>query len=80
MDRWIVDGLVNAAGVAGRIGAWVVGVVDRYVVDGLVNLVADTTLAVGSRLRAVQTGRVQSYIYGVLGGVVCIALLRYLLG
>src|SRR5262249_29245563 len=33
MDRWIVDGLVNAAGVAARGAAWVGSAIDTYFVD-----------------------------------------------
>jgi NADH-quinone oxidoreductase subunit L len=79
MDRWIVDGLVNASAMASRAGSWVVGVHDKYVVDGLVNLVANVTLGAGGRLRRVQTGRIQNYVYGILGGVLFFALLRYFL-
>jgi NADH-quinone oxidoreductase subunit L len=79
MDRWIVDGLVNASAVAGRAVSWAVGAHDKHVVDGLVNLVADGTLQAGQRLRTVQTGRVQTYVYGILGGLAFFAIIQYLL-
>jgi NADH:ubiquinone oxidoreductase subunit 5 (subunit L)/multisubunit Na+/H+ antiporter MnhA subunit len=46
-----------------------VGWVDRYVVDGLVNLGSAWTLRAGDRLRRIQSGRAQDYVYGVAFGV-----------
>jgi NADH-quinone oxidoreductase subunit L len=51
---------------------------DKHVVDGAVNLVAEGVLGGGGRLRRIQTGRIQSYVYGILGGVLFFAILRYL--
>jgi len=79
MDRWVVDGLVNGMGVASRASAWTSGAVDRHLVDGLVNALSEGTLSLGRRLRVVQTGRIQSYVYGLLGGVAFFCLLRYFL-
>jgi NADH-quinone oxidoreductase subunit L len=79
MDRWVVDGIVNAAGVVGKAAAWVTGAIDKYLVDGAVNFVAEGTLSVGHRLRQVQTGRIQSYVYGLLGGVAFFSILQYFL-
>ena len=77
-DKWVIDGLVNASGVAMRVVAWVVGKVDEIVVDGLINALSEGTLEAGSRLRRVQTGRIQSYIYGILTGGVVLALVSYI--
>jgi NADH-quinone oxidoreductase subunit L len=79
MDRWVVDGLVNGAGVLAKGSAWVTGAIDHYLVDGVVNFVAEGTLAAGNRLRTVQTGRIQSYVYGLLGGVAFFSILQYFL-
>jgi NADH-quinone oxidoreductase subunit L len=79
MDRWVVDGIVNGAGILGKGAAWITGAIDHYIVDGAVNFVAEGTLAAGNRLRKVQTGRVQSYVYGLLGGVAFFAILQYFL-
>jgi NADH-quinone oxidoreductase subunit L len=57
----------------------VTGAIDHYLVDGAVNYVAEGTLAFGNRLRKVQTGRVQSYVYGLLGGVAFFSILQYFL-
>ena len=46
-----------------------VGWVDRYIVDGVVNLLSAWTLDAGDRLRRIQSGQPQDYVYGVAFGV-----------
>jgi NADH-quinone oxidoreductase subunit L len=46
-----------------------VGWLDRYLVDGIVNLLSAWTLSAGDRLRRIQTGQPQDYVYGVAFGV-----------
>ena len=79
MDRWIVDGIVNGVGVLVRATSWINGAIDHYLVDGAVNLVADGVLGAGDKLRRVQTGRIQNYVYGLLGGVAFFAIVQYFL-
>jgi NADH-quinone oxidoreductase subunit L len=47
----------------------VVGWVDRYLVDGIVNVLSAWTLIAGDRMRRIQTGLAQDYIYGVAFGL-----------
>ncbi|RME43266.1 MAG: NADH-quinone oxidoreductase subunit L, partial [Deltaproteobacteria bacterium] len=74
-DLVVIDGIVNGCAalvrVVSRIGGWL----DLRFVDGLVNLVADLAMAVGRRLRLIQTGSVQIYLYTVLGGMVAILII-----
>jgi NADH-quinone oxidoreductase subunit L len=79
MDRWVVDGIVNGVGVAVRGVAWINGTIDAKIVDGAVNFVAEGTLKAGHKLRGLQTGRIQNYIYGALGGVAFFAIVQYFL-
>jgi NADH-quinone oxidoreductase subunit L len=79
MDRWVVDGIVNGVAVLGKGSAWITGAIDHYLVDGAVNFVAEGTLKAGERLRTIQTGRIQSYVYGLLGGVAFFSMLQYFL-
>jgi NADH-quinone oxidoreductase subunit L len=79
MDTWVVDGIVNAVGVAVRAVAWINGTIDAKIVDGAVNFVAEGTLKAGHKLRGLQTGRIQNYIYGALGGVAFFAIVQYFL-
>jgi hypothetical protein len=48
-------------------------------VDGAVNLVAQSCLQIGARLRKIQTGQIQNYAYGVLGGVATLAVIVFLI-
>jgi NADH-quinone oxidoreductase subunit L len=79
MDTWIVDGIVNGISVITRLVAWINGAIDHYLVDGAVNFVAQGTLQAGDKLRTVQTGRIQNYVYGLLGGVAFFAIVQYFL-
>ena len=79
MDTWIVDGIVNGISVVMRTVSWINGAIDHYLVDGAVNFVAEGTLTAGTKLRAVQTGRIQNYVYGLLGGVAFFAIVQYFL-
>jgi len=52
---------------------------DTYVVDGLVNGTARLVMTLGRDLRHVETGRVQSYMVGIFGGVALLAMLVFVL-
>jgi hypothetical protein len=43
--------------------------VDRYIVDGILNALSAWTLTAGDRLRRIQTGQAQDYLYGIALGV-----------
>jgi NADH-quinone oxidoreductase subunit L len=75
-DLHIIDGLVNLAALITVSGSWLSGLFDNYVVDGIVNFAADLTLAAGGRLRRLQTGSINGYLYGLLAAVVVILLLQ----
>ena len=49
--------------------ARLVGWVDRYLVDGILNVLSAWTLTAGDRLRRIQSGRGQDYVYGIALGV-----------
>jgi NADH-quinone oxidoreductase subunit L len=72
-DLHVIDFIVDGSATVTRWVAWASGLWDLYVVDGAVNAVADSTYYVGRRLRRVQTGGINAYLYvivmGVLGGV-----------
>ncbi len=78
MDRWVVDGLVNFTSIMTKLVAWTNGLIDKYLVDGAVNWIADVILRWGSRLRQIQTGRVQNYVYGLLTGIAVLALIQFI--
>ncbi len=75
-DGTVVDGIVNGVGVVTRdILAAFTGAFDNRVVDGLVNRVAKITWAVGGRIRRIQTGAIQTYLFVVLAGIVLLILI-----
>jgi len=76
-DQRVVDGLANAAGALSRAVAWVVGRADDAVVDGAVRALSAGTLHLGERVRAAQTGRIQTYVYVLSLGVLTVAFLQY---
>jgi NADH-quinone oxidoreductase subunit L len=78
-DKNILDSIVNLAGAVTRAFANIDGVIDRYLVDGAVNLVASSALSAGSILRRVQTGRIQTYLYGALVGAIAIVLINFII-
>ncbi len=53
--------------------AAVIGWIDRYLIDGLMNFSAWATIRLGQRLRKIQTGNAQDYVYAVLAGAVVLA-------
>ena len=59
--------------------SWLSGLFDNYVVDGLVNFASNVTLDVGGRLRRLQTGSINGYLYGILAAVMLILLVRAML-
>jgi len=78
-DGHVIDWLVNFAGWIARLFANIDGAIDRYLVDGAVNAVAAVTIEGGRALRRVQTGRIQTYLYGALVGGLAVILLNFLI-
>ena len=75
-DLSIIDGIVNGvATITRKIFAAFIGFFDNHIVDGIVNRVAEITWAAGGRIRRIQTGAIQTYLFVVLGGIVLIILI-----
>jgi NADH-quinone oxidoreductase subunit L len=75
-DLYVVDGLVNLAARLGVFLSWLVGVFDNKVVDGAVDGVANVTIASGSALRRLQTGKLYHYVFALAGGALLIFLIK----
>jgi NADH:ubiquinone oxidoreductase subunit 5 (subunit L)/multisubunit Na+/H+ antiporter MnhA subunit len=69
---WVDDVFVAGYRVGVLAFSRIVGWLDRYIVDGLVNVVSAWTVMAGDRLRQIQTGRVQDYVFGVAVGVLLV--------
>ena len=77
-DRYVVDFLVNTAATVTRFVSWLNGLFDSYVIDGLVNRVADVTMSVGDRVRRLQTGNINGYLYVAVASVLVVMIARLL--
>jgi NADH-quinone oxidoreductase subunit L len=74
-DNVVIDGAVNGVAALGRFFADIDGAIDKYLVDGAVNFFADAIIRAGGRLRLLQTGRIQNYLYAaVLGALIVIGI------
>jgi NADH-quinone oxidoreductase subunit L len=77
---WIDDLFEGVLGAALFGISRVVGWLDRYLVDGVLNVVSAWTVTAGDRLRLIQTGRAQDYVYGIgVGLLVLIFWIRWAL-
>jgi len=79
IDQNVIDGLVNFMGWVGRSVAYLDAAIDKYVVDGAVNGLADLIINGGRTLRRVQTGHIQAYLFGALGGAIVFVILQYVI-
>lgn len=68
-DTYIVDGLVNLSSYIIRFVSRLTGLFDNYVIDGAVNMASTFTGYCGSKIRKLQTGKVQAYIVFMLLGI-----------
>jgi NADH-quinone oxidoreductase subunit L len=78
-DQYIIDGIVDGTASLTRFLSWLHGLFDHYIIDGLVDAVGNITYWAGNQFRRVQTGNINSYLYGILIAVVIaiIVKLRY---
>ena len=78
-DQNVIDGLVNAVGWLARTIAYLDAAIDKYVVDGAVNGLANLTISGGRTLRRAQTGSINVYLFGALGGALFFVILQYVI-
>ncbi len=76
-DTYIIDGIVNFFGYFARFISWIHGLHDTYIIDGLVNGVGFVIRYLGSRFRKLQTGRIHTYLYGILAGAMVLIIIRF---
>ncbi len=75
-DARVLDGVVDGSALVMRAIARLESRFDARVVDGFVNALADATWALGGRLRRLQTGNVNAYLYVVVGAVALVLIAR----
>ncbi|OQY66643.1 MAG: NADH-quinone oxidoreductase subunit L [Polyangiaceae bacterium UTPRO1] len=76
LDARIIDGIVDGSAAVTRAIARLEGGFDARVVDGVVNGLAAATYALGGRLRRLQTGHINAYLYVVVGAVALVLIAR----
>ena len=74
-DRHVVDSVVNALGRGSVSAAYVTDRFDRNVIDGAVNSLSLETIRSSVFLRTKQTGRIQSYAWVYIVGIVAVLLI-----
>ena len=79
LDQNLIDRTVNFIGWLGRTVAYLDAAFDKYVVDGAVNGLGSLTRNSGRALRRVQTGHIQAYLYGALGGAIVFVIIQYVI-
>jgi NADH-quinone oxidoreductase subunit L len=79
IDQNVIDALVNFMGWLGRSVGYIDAAIDKYIVDGAVNGVASLTWNSGKQLRRLQTGHIQSYLFGALGGAIAFVIIQYVI-
>src|SRR5438552_3615410 len=79
LDQNLIDRTVNFIGWLGRTVAYLDAAFDKYVVDGAVNGLGSLTWNSGRALRRVQTGHIQAYLYGALGGAIAFVIIQYVI-
>lgn len=74
-DRTVIDGLVNLAGLIGRLFARLWGWFDKNIIDGTVNATGSVTGEIAGWWRTMQTGNVQNYALLAAAGAMAFAIL-----
>ncbi len=75
LHKYYIDELYDLLIRYGVLGiSHIVQAFDTYIVDGLVNGTARLVTTLGRDLRHVETGRVQTYMFGFFGGLAVLAL------
>jgi NADH:ubiquinone oxidoreductase subunit 5 (subunit L)/multisubunit Na+/H+ antiporter MnhA subunit len=80
IDRVIIDGIVDGSAKTTTLTSRLNGWIDNHFVDGVVNGVANSVYAAGGRVRMIQTGSINGYLYVVLGAVLAVMILRLAYG
>jgi len=79
IDQNVIDAFVNFMGWLGRTVAYIDATIDKYLVDGAVNGLGNLIWNSGRGLRRVQTGHIQAYLYGALGGAIVFVIIQYVI-
>jgi NADH-quinone oxidoreductase subunit L len=76
LDARVIDRIVDGSATVTRGLARLEGRFDAVIVDGIVNGLAEATYRVGTRVRRLQTGNINAYLYVVVGTVALVLIAR----
>ena len=79
LDQNVIDAIVNLMSLIARTVAYIDAAIDKYIVDGAVNGLGNLTWNSGRALRRLQTGHIQAYLYGALGGAIVFVIIQYVI-
>jgi multicomponent Na+:H+ antiporter subunit D len=74
VDVYVVDGLVNAAGIITLLESRVSEIFDVHLIDGIVNGASTVLDRASNKLRQLQTGLIQNYILAMVAGITIFAV------
>jgi NADH-quinone oxidoreductase subunit L len=77
-DQVVIDGIVNGAAKLTTLLSALNGLFDHYVVDGAVNGIAALAAFLGGRVRRLQTGEINAYLYVIVIALVGVMVARLL--
>jgi NADH-quinone oxidoreductase subunit L len=75
-DGKVIDGVVNFTGGFTLLISQIDNLIDKYIVDGLVNGLGAVTRFFGGKIRLIQTGNLQNYIFYVFYGTLLIIIYK----
>jgi NADH-quinone oxidoreductase subunit L len=79
IDRTVIDGFISllqkAVSFLADLAAWT----DRYIVDGFLYVLTQLVAGVGSFFRGFQSGRVQTYLFGMLAAMLALFIIKLLI-
>lgn len=80
MDKVVLDGILHGIG---RLGLWFGDIIRTYfdmpVINGAGNGISNATRTLGSRLRVIQTGRIQQYMITAILVMIVAALVLFII-
>ena len=76
IDQYIIDSIVDGAARLNILVSWLHRLFDNYIVDWLVNRLAGWTFYAGDKLRRVQTGNINSYLYVIVGALLVAFIIK----
>lgn len=80
IDRHVIDGIVHLGAACVRFVSRIDDAIDRYIVDGTVDATGRFFTSLGRGVRGLQTGRIETYLYGLLFGALALIGFTWLAG